>query len=111
MEDTLICKYDGIDTSISYGKSIKWKKYLASNKKESDILLLRIDDKTGVYYSTGHPEYFMGVGGTAYFSIFDQYKSGTSTSSSGVSTDELLEKYGIIIISWEYSDPIVNTFK
>ena len=111
VEDTLIIKYDGIKTSVSTGKSIKWKAYLASNKKESNILLLKIDEKTGVYYCVGDPKFYMGDGGIAHFPVYIQYKSGNHVSIGGPPDDELLERYGIKIISWEFSDPIVNTFK
>ena len=90
----------------------KWKEYLASNKNERAVLLL-VDDNIKIYCD---------VGGAQYYLSEPSYKGSrpitpsfgmtyTNLGGYGTVSDELIEKYGIKIISWEFSDPIVNTFK
>ena len=114
VEDILICKFDGY--SYGFGDSEKyrrWKSYLASDKNEGAVLLL-FDDTLGI-------KIYCGVGSARYYMGEPNYRGpnparpnlGMSAAPGGYGTvpDELIEKYGIKIISWEFSDPIVNTFK
>ena len=125
VEDTVICEYDGIGIrhgvfGVPTAKYIKWKQHLASNNNGYDayILLLKISGNVGVYYFVGDVRFYMGIDDYSnedmpYFHNGRIYSAAyiDQSGSTSIKADELLEKYGIKIISWEYSDPIVNTFK
>ncbi|NKQ21790.1 hypothetical protein HFD84_18410 [Brevibacillus laterosporus] len=126
MQDTLICEYDGIGMDEGQGKYRKWKGHLASGKER--VLLLEVDNpvslgsdkkvmKQEIYYSIGSERYYMGD--TKEYEIyeqsfpeasyFEQYEDGSS-SGGVIQADELLEKYNIKLISWDYTQPIKNSF-
>ena len=110
VEDTLICQYTGLRWDMT-GTHRTWKKYLSSDKNKDDIVLLKINEKTSICYGVGSAKFYMGDDGIANFPTYYYTKKPGGYSSGWVSENELLEKYGIKIISWEFSDPIVNTFK
>lgn len=126
IEDSLICEYDGIGINEGQGKYRKWKDHLASGKKE--LLLLKVNNPVGfgsggkivtreIYYNTGSAGYYMGdLGeGEEYDNnilvacYFEKYADG-STSDGAISQGELLNKYHIKLISWDYTKPIKNKF-
>jgi hypothetical protein len=114
VEDTLICKYDGIGLSEGSGKYRKWKKYI-SGSAEDDILLLTIDESYKIYCTTGDASYYMGdnVHDIDYpFKPYAYYVEieGKSTRLGDISSDDLLENYNIEIINWEYPRPVENVF-
>ena len=120
VEDTIICKYNGIAAG-SNGKSLKWKKFLANNPKETDVLL-KIEGERKIYYAVGDANYYLGaVEDDMYFKNYDSQQFSTvfyqepnevgGISSGGISENDLLEEYGIKLISWKPSPPITNTFK
>lgn len=112
IEDTMICKYDGVGWNEGVGKYRKWKSYLASSPKE-DAVLLVADDKRKIYCFVGSAEYYMGD------EKYPEKRPLTprlinirlDNDFTSISQDELLEMYNIRLISWEFSDPIVNSFK
>ena len=111
IEDTVVCKYEGIGWNESEGKYRKWKNYLASGNDTSIVLVSLVDSSTrihyDIYYQSGYAEYYMGapdVNKSSFPRFYENLKG------SSVSAEELL-KYGIKIISWEHSQPIANEFK
>ncbi|WP_339323097.1 hypothetical protein [Paenibacillus sp. FSL W8-0194] len=126
IQDTLICEFDGTGWDEGQGKYRKWKGYLASGKER--LLLLEVDNpvalrsdgkvvKQEIYYSVGSARYYMGdmkeyekyKQSFPDASYFEQYEDG-STSSGVIQSDELLRKYNIKLISWDYTQPIKNNF-
>lgn len=126
IQDTLICEFDGYGSDEGQGKHRKWKGYLASGKER--LLLLEVDNpvslggdgkvvKQEIYYSEGSARFYMGdlkeyEGYRQSFpnaSYFEQYEDGR-TSFGVIQADELLRKYNIKLISWDYTQPIKNTF-
>ena len=111
VEDTVICEFDGFGWNEGSGKHREWKRWLASNPKE-DILL--IDETNEIYVNIGSPEYYMGEEGdyTLNFWVFriEIPPNGKVRWDILESEDELFKIYGIRIISYEFSDPIVNSF-
>jgi len=113
IEDTIICKYDGIGSG-SNGKWRKWKSQLASGNKE--VILLKIANKQYIYFLVGGPDYYMGdmpTYATQKF-IFPNayiYDASQFMKHRTINADELLSEYGIKLISWEPSPPIVNSFR
>lgn len=126
IKDTLICEYDGIGMDEGQGKYRKWKEHLASGKER--LSLLEVDNPAAlrsdrnivnqeIYYPTGSARYYMGdmkeyetykqsFPDACYF---EKYESG-GTSSGIIHADELLKKYNIKLISWDYTQPIKNNF-
>jgi len=117
VEDTVICKFDGIGWNEGWGKYRKWVEYLASNNKEDSVLLMIVDSKTKLYYTTGSARYYMGDWEPGMYNPeytivrYDAFFATNWGLSGWVPKDELSNKYGIKIISFEPSEPIVNTFK
>ncbi|MCL2707427.1 MAG: hypothetical protein FWE97_04630 [Dehalococcoidia bacterium] len=113
VEDTVICEFDGIGLDTAKWKYRKWKSYLASGKKESAVLIT-IDEKVKIYCFVGSAAYYMGderypeqrpLKPRFYHVELD------SLDTTVYEIDEFIEKYGLKLISWEFTDPIVNTFK
>ncbi|WP_240470158.1 hypothetical protein [Brevibacillus laterosporus] len=81
---------------------------LASGKQQ--ILLLKIDDSKEIYYDPGPAQYYMDemnegvtyIHGFPNARYFEKYEDG-STMDSMISADELLTKYNIKLISWDYT--------
>nr|WP_276565010.1 hypothetical protein [Brevibacillus halotolerans] len=115
IQDTLICEYDGIGINEGQGKYREWKKHLASGKQQ--ILLLKIDDSKEIYYDPGPARYYMDdmnegvtyIHGFPNAIYFEKYADG-STRDGIIPADELLTKYNIKLISWDYTQPIKNNF-
>ncbi|KJB85749.1 hypothetical protein AZ66_22830 [Paenibacillus sp. E194] len=115
IKDTLICEYDGIGVDEGRGKYRKWKEHLASGNQ--NILLLKVNDTKEIYYYPGSAQYYMGdmnegVTYTQSFPnarYFEKYADG-STRDGIIRADELLNKYNIKLISWDYTQPIKNNF-
>ncbi|KPU42116.1 hypothetical protein OXPF_38950 [Oxobacter pfennigii] len=115
IEDTLICKYDGVGMDEGRGKYREWKEHLASGNQK--ILLLKVDDKKEIYYYPGSAQYYMGdmnEGVTYTHSFpnaryFEKYADG-SIRDGIIRADELFNKYHIKLLSWDYTQPIKNNF-
>ena len=114
VEDTIICKYKGIDVTFGEGKFLKWEGYLASGKESAphDEVSLLIDGANQIYFRLGGPAWYLGYMSVYYPGYGSPSFHAWSPSSFGIiSTDDLWNKYNIRIISFEPSPPIENTFK
>lgn len=114
IQDTLICEYDGIGSDEGRGKYRKWKKRLASGNER--ITLLKVDSTKEIHYTPGSANYYMGDIDNAkeYKHSFPDASiiesDGRITSYGRICADELLNKYNIKLISWDYTQPIKNKF-
>ena len=115
VEDTVICEYIKTEYDWNKGKRRIWKRYLASNPKEEDILITKGFNRA-VYFFIGDAEYYMGDSDLYYGEFpfvphvyISKYISVFSATGS-LSQEEILKHYGIEIVSWEFSDPIENSF-
>jgi len=112
IEDTVICEFDGIGTDLSTGKHRKWKSRLASGNEE--VILLRIDATKYIYYLPGSSRYYMGDL-EKYATWEHRFPNANIYDANSIpqriNADELLSEYGIKLISWEPSPPIVNSFR
>lgn len=84
----------------------------SGNESNSRIVISSVTDKDSrieyhICYTTGSAEYYMGAPNVNKSSFPRFYES---LKGKSLSTEELL-KYGIKIISWDYTQPIVNEFK
>jgi hypothetical protein len=115
IQDTLICEYDGIGMDEGNGKYRNWKEHLASGNEK--LVLLKVEGTKEIYYYPGSAQYYMGDmnEGVTYSHgfpkarYFEIYADG-STSDGIIQADELLNKYNIRLISWDYTPPIKNNF-
>ena len=120
-DDILICKYDGVIFTEA-GKLGTWKRYFASGNEE--IVLLQTDDIKITYPISVPANYFMGDNDVLKEPFEDMFSFPNASLfewrplgelkwqyRGGILADELLEKYGIELISWEIAPPIENTFK
>jgi hypothetical protein len=118
VEDTIICEFDGVGYNKGVGNYRRWRSYLASNKKtHGTSARLLIDETNSIYVTLGSAHYFMGEEGryvpyTLNFHAFlVQRRLFDGENLTAISEDELLENYGIKLISFDPSLPIVNTFR
>lgn len=113
IKDTLICEYDGIGMDEGRGKFRQWKGHLASGKE--NVTLLKVSDNLEIYYPEGSAEFYMGdkdlpsTNQSFPDAAFTEIDDG-STSYGRVSSKELLDKYKIKLIKWDFTKPITNTF-
>ena len=116
--DIYICEYDGIGSNEGVGKYRTWKGYIKGTGKET-IFIKEVDNKH-IYCSVGAEDIYMGdcepyyeggeipVNEPIIYSI-ENYANGGRLSHIFSEAD--MEKYGIRIISYNFSPPIDNTFK
>ncbi|MCL2679484.1 MAG: hypothetical protein FWF18_04285 [Dehalococcoidia bacterium] len=115
IEDTVICEFDGVDVSWEGdGKTRKWKSHLASGNDR--VVLLDLDISEAICALMGWAEYYMGDSnykpdeGGLIPDVYI-YDASQTVTYRDISIDDLYYIYGIRLISWEFTDPIVNTFK
>lgn len=113
IQDTLICEYDGVGSNEASGKYRKWEERLASGKER--VTLLKVDDRTEIYYYPGSANYYMGDSEgpglhDSYPNAIISQRDGRITSGGTIQADELLTKYKIRLLSRENSRPIKNSF-
>ena len=113
IEDTLICEYDGVS---HYGSPPIKERMWKHRFKRGRLTLLQIGT-TEIFYDVPGIAYSqMGDGPKKEYVSKDAYYNDTKENPnfvgrSYVGEEEVLEKYGIRIISWEIAPPIVNSFK
>lgn len=124
IEDTIIARFDGVVWNIGH-RSRRWRGYLAGESvvHVSRPLYLQLDAVNSIYFRLGTPAHYMGDRNPLESSILfpgppelanpfhrvEQIK--TSGWSPRFTEEELLENYGIRIISWDPSPPIRNRFR
>ncbi len=114
VNDIYVCEFDGFGWNEGVGKHRKWKGYIKSSESEELILLEDGDLKFAV--SVGSPEYYMSDPSCSYSdntpSIFyiKPNKFGGITSGS-LDIEPLLEQYKLKLISFNFSEPIENSYE
>lgn len=109
-----VCEYDGVLTTF-LGSSLEWKGYI-ENEKEMDVAIQTNEDGI-VYINFGFfPEYFMGDPSASDYqapspNLFMIYNDSTEESLNITSDEQEILQYGVRLISYEYADPIENSFK
>lgn len=119
--DTVICKFDGVESLGSAGKYRKWISYLKSGNKR--LVLLRGENSELIFeisVSYGIPDYYMGdfrknredfeklMADDRYLG-YTQWENGVPTGYS-ITKEEVWEKYKLKVIDIQYSQPIQNSF-
>lgn len=108
-----VCKFDGIYITC-VGRGLEWEGYI-ENEEEIDIPIQTNKDGV-VYLNLGFfPEYFMGDPDAEYYnvpapSLYMTYNGDDPDFFEIIGEDEVIAGYGVKIISYEYAEPIENTF-
>ena len=112
VNDVYVCEFDGFGMNEGQGKYREWKGYVQGTGEEGVILFE--EGEVIIWCYIGSPKYYMGE--VKYIDAYtpnvvkeSPYLSGTSYE--GLRADELWELYNIRIISWQFSDPIENSFR
>ena len=108
VEDVVICEYDGIKWDEGNGKHRKWKKRLKSNG-ESNLLIVQ-DGDISIFCNVGSAEYYMNdqskyLKQTKFIPNLYPNKGGIFRSQK-----EIMEKYKLELVAWEFSEPVKNSF-
>ena len=109
-----VCAYDGVLTTF-LGSSLEWTGYI-ENEEEIDVPIQTNEDGI-VYINFGFfPEYFMDDSVADYYeapspNLFMIYNDSTEDVLHITSEEEDILQYGVKLISYEYADPIENSFK
>lgn len=108
VEDTVICEFDGFDWNEGLGKHRNWKTSLKNSGNKA--VLITEDEERKVYCFVGDAEYYMG----------DETYPEPRPLKPRLYCEELTDnhflgtlslKYKVELLSWEFSEPIVNSFK
>jgi len=115
VEDTIICEFDGVGWNEGIGKYREWKSHLASDQKERAILIT-VDARVKIYCFVGSAEYYMND--EKYPEqrpltprVYDVKLNSWDMNIYFHSQEEIFDYYGIKLVCWEFSEPIVNSFK
>ena len=114
VEDTIKCEFKGF-ASGSNGKWRMWEASLASNEgisKDSGVSI-QAYGLDNVFFSLGDAHYYMGEPGYTTMNLY-AYRIetfGGLKTRYELSSDELLKQYGIILVTWNPSPAIENSFK
>ena len=109
VSDTVICEYNGVNYG-SNGAKRNWIKRLSKRGTE-DLLLLSEENKK-IYCTVGDADYYMGDSEETKFIpvlYIEEYDSELkmTTHKSYIEKDE---KHKIKLLSFEFAEPIVNSF-
>lgn len=113
VKDSVFCEYVGTGWNEGQGKIRKWKHSLSSGNER--ISLVITDDGKEIYYDPGPAWYYMGDSdGASYSHSFPNAsfieKDGRFTVRGVIKEKELLDKYSIKLINWEFTQPLENNF-
>ncbi len=114
VNNTYICEFTGIGWDTGRGFYRKWNGYIKETRLEN--VLIFEDSERKLFCQMGDPLYYMSD---------DKYLSWENKAlspphlyivkkSDGIdltSVDEIKQTYNIEIISWQFSEPIENSFK
>ena len=113
-----VCEFDGVSWALDGGYSRDWKGHTEGDYKGDDYsaVIGKTEDGGDIILFFGiYPEYFMGDStadrGAPEPSVYIAYPEDEN-GASGLVNDptEVAEIYGAKIISYEYDEPIENSF-
>ena len=110
-----VCKYDGAYKTLA-GEGIDWKGYV-ENGEENGVIPIQTNEDGIIYIDLYFvPEYFMDDPDAILYDVpapvlYMVYHSDNQDEASYATEEEVIAKYDVRIISYDYADPIENTFK
>jgi len=114
VEDVFIAEFDGFGWNAGEWRYRRWRGWIKGSGER--MVLLLDDEEKRIYITVGGARYYMGderhqgMGPLIPQITVVKNNAVGGTTISGPS-DELLAQYGIELISWELSPPIVNSFR
>ena len=114
VSDVYVCEFDGFDWNEGVGKHRKWKGCIKSSGAKE--LILHKDGDLKFAISVGSPEYYMSDPDCAYSEnvpsiYYIKPNEFGGTTSGTLDIEPLLEQYKLKLISWNFSEPIQNSFE
>lgn len=109
-----VCYLDGVLVTL-VGSGLEWRSYV-ENEEEEDIPVQVNDDGT-VYINLGfYPEYFMGDPNAEMYdapspNLYMIYHTDDPDELEITGEEDVIAEYGVRLISYEYAEPIENSFK
>ena len=108
------CKFNGIDWALDGGYHRDWSGYIKGDEEEKLLEIGTTDDGGAIRIVLGfYPEYFMGD--SEWKGAPEPYLTVTHFDGDGMSiqneADVIANMYGVKIISYEYDEPIENSYK
>ena len=109
-----VCEYDGIYVSC-VGKGRNWDGYV-ENGGDNGLIPVQERKNEVIYIDLGfYPEYFMsdpdGFEGVPEIKLLADIRSEDGGIGFETEQDVIFEDFGIRVISYEYDEPIQNTYK
>lgn len=110
IEDIVIAEFNGFVFSAgSMEKERQWISRLASGRTD-----LPFEGEVSIYFSRGNAQYYMGenvqsITFRPHIFIPEERPKGKMRHDLK-EAQEILEEYGITLLSWEISEPITNKF-
>ena len=122
VKDTLICDFDGIGFSTGSGEKYrKWKAKLKSGKTritlfENNFIEIyyfpvKSDSRLPGVFMDDEEYYSGGTGGTFPDAWCTTNFEDHTINDYIITSDEMMSKYNLRLISWEIAPPIQNKFK
>lgn len=110
-----VCEYNGTSWALDGGFHREWKGYIKDGKTEDVIEIGTTKDGGKAELTLAlYPDYFMGDFVEGYHDVPKPYLSVTLIDDEGMTVlhgdDEVEEYCGARIVSYEYGDPIENSF-
>ena len=107
-----VCEYDGVLTTF-LGSGVQWKGYM-ENGEETQIPILTTDEGTVYINLCVFPDFFMDD----LYRVWDIEPNlyviycDSTPDEQHMSMDEAdIAEFGVKLISYDYADPIKNTYK
>ena len=124
IEDVIVCEFRGVhegrriwSMNLKSGNSIRISIF-EDNDVPSAFTTGRINEEIDIWFCLGSAAYFMGDRresrsgpGINYTELYRMPGGGGHRVTSSITKDQLLEHFGIEIITWSFSEPIRNTFR
>ena len=112
-----VCEYDGTSWALDGGYTRDWKGYIEGGTDNDEVIIGTTNDGGTIILSlTLHPAYFMGEDYGATYFVPEPYLQINYPLEEGdgfsFERDEKVieENYGAKIVSYEYDEPIANSF-
>ena len=115
VKDVYVCEYVGAFWDWNRGHFREWKGYV-KNTNESSLLITEDADRK-IYCFVGSAEFYMDDEEYPEQKplsprVFDVEKNDNINAEiMFFSSEEIMQYYGIKIISWNFSEPIINSFE
>ncbi len=110
IKDVYICEYDGIGANEGWGKYREWKGYIKGTNEE--LIFITEDSYRQIFCFVGDAEYYMND--EKYPEKRPLTPRLISVSKNPVGPfllgEEIGEYYNIELVSWEFSEPIEQSF-